>query len=346
MPSPDRIAVAQVGAGYFAQFHAQAWTRIDGVALTGICDADETKARAMAAGVGGPATFADAAAMLDALKPDLLDIATPPATHAGLIRLALERGIDVVCQKPFCTSLAEAQGAVAMAEARGRLLVVHENFRFEPWYRVIRGLIDDGRIGAVYQVSFRLRPGDGQGPDAYLSRQPYFQKMPRFLIRETGIHFIDVFRYLLGEPAAVMADLRRLNPAIAGEDAGHFILEYGDGRRALFDGNRLADHAAADTRLTMGEMWIEGASGTLRLDGEGRVWLREKGRLQEVAVPFAWQKLGYGGDCVFLCLSHVARHLREGAPIENTGRDYLANLRIEDAIYRSAAEGRRIALEG
>jgi predicted dehydrogenase len=346
MPSADRIAVAQVGAGYFAQFHAQAWARIDGVALTGICDADEAKARSMAAGVGDPATFSDAAAMLDALEPDLLDIATPPATHAGLIRLAAERGIDVVCQKPFCTSMAEAEAAVLMAEAHGRLIVVHENFRFEPWYRIIRGLIDEGRIGAVYQVSFRLRPGDGQGPNAYLARQPYFQTMPRFLIRETGIHFIDVFRYLLGEPAAVMADLRRLNPVIAGEDAGHFILEYGDGRRALFDGNRLADHAAADTRLTMGEMWIEGSAGTLRLDGEGRVWLREKGQLQEMEVPFAWQKLGYGGDCVFLCLSHVVRHMRDGTPIENAGRDYLANLRIEEAIYRSAAEGRRIALEG
>ena len=96
------------------------------------------------------------------------------------------------------------------------MLVVHENFRFSPWYREIRRLIEDGAIGTVYQASFRLRPGDGQGPAAYLDRQPYFQSMERFLVHETAIHFIDTFRYLLGEPESVYADLQRLNPAILG----------------------------------------------------------------------------------------------------------------------------------
>ena len=81
--------------------------------------------------------------------------------------------------------------------------------------------------------------------------------MERFLVHETAVHFLDVFAFLLGLPDQIYADLRRLNPNIAGEDAGLIILGYEDGRRAIFDGNRLIDHAAENRRLTMGEALVE-----------------------------------------------------------------------------------------
>ena len=61
--------------------------------------------------------------------------------------------------------------------------------------------------------------------DAYLARQPFFREYPRLLIYETGVHFIDTFRFLLGEVATVVAETKRLNPAIRGEDAGQVLLE-------------------------------------------------------------------------------------------------------------------------
>ena len=60
-------------------------------------------------------------------------------------------------------------------------------------------MIDQKIIGEPFQITVRMRPGDGQGKNAYLNRQPYFQKMERFLIHETGIHFIDLFRHFFGE---------------------------------------------------------------------------------------------------------------------------------------------------
>src|SRR3712207_387202 len=113
-----------------------------------------------------------------------------------------------------------------------------------------------------------MRPGDGQGPSAYLDRQPYFQRMPRFLIHETGIHMIDVFRFLMGEITGVFAHLRRLNPAIAGEDSGHVTFGFASGAAGMLDGNRLLDFPADNPRLTMGETLIEGSDGSLRIDGE------------------------------------------------------------------------------
>ncbi len=193
-------------------------------------------------------------------------------------------------------------------------------------------------------MTFRLRPGDGQGPGAYLDRQPYFQTMERFLVHETAIHLIDVFRYLMGEATALFAQLRRLNPAIAGEDAGVIHLDFASGARGLFDGNRLADHAANDPRLTMGEMLLEGSAATLRLDGDGRLWLRRHGEGGEAQVDYDWSTAGFGGDCVYRLQRHVVDHLTNGAPIMNTAREYLTNLRIEQAVYESNAAGRVVPL--
>lgn len=332
-PKPLRVGV--VGAGYFANFHYDAWSRLPGVSLVASCDLDTAKATAMAGRYGAAQVFSNPEAMLDAAALDLVDIATPPGTHAAIVRSVADRGLPVICQKAFCATLEEARATVDYCAARNVVLVVHENFRFQPWHRAIRRVLDSGEFGEIYQATFRLRPGDGQGPDAYLSRQPYFQKMPRFLIRETGIHFIDTFRFLLGEVTGVYASLRRLNLAIAGEDAGIVQFDFASGARGLFDANRLSDHIAEDRRRTMGDMWIEATRGTLRLDGNGRLFQRSFGSNAERLIDTGAETSGFAGDSVFALQRHVVGHLRAGAPLENSGKDYLRNLEIEDAIYRS-----------
>jgi predicted dehydrogenase len=224
-------------------------------------------------------------------------------------------------------------------------IIVHENFRFQPWYRALKTHLSDGRVGELLQVTFRLRPGDGQGADAYLSRQPYFQQMPRFLVHETAVHWVDTFRFLLGEPTAVYADLRRVNPVIAGEDAGYILFDHPNGVRALFDGNRSLDHAADNHRRTMGEALVEGTEGTIELGGDGSLWLRRfNERTSDCLLPADnWE--GFGGDCVHALQSHVVSGLLDGAPIENCARDYLRVIDIEEAIYASAEAGRKIQLE-
>lgn len=338
-----RIAIA--GAGYFARFHYDAWSRMPAAELVGCCDPQIEKAAAVAAEFGVPRSYADAAAMLADTRPDIVDIATPPATHAALVRLAADHARTIICQKAFCTTLEEARQTVDHCASRDVTLVVHENFRFQPWHRALRAQIEAGVLGEIYQVTFRLRPGDGQGPDAYLGRQPYFQKMPRFLMRETGIHFIDTFRYLLGEVTGLQASLTRLNPVIAGEDAAIVVFEFASGARALFDANRLSDHIAQDRRRTMGDMWIEGSRGTLRLDGEGRIYLRAFGSNDEQHIDGPWPNAGFAGDSVRALQQHVVDHIQTGQPLENSGSDYLRNLEIEAAIYHSHAIRSHVGLQ-
>ena len=341
-----RLKVAGVGAGYFSQFHLAGWKAIPEVEYVALCDRDEPKARAYAERFGIPRVFTDAAQMLDAVEPDLFDIVTPPPTHPALVAEAARRKLPAICKKALAPTYAEAVALVETAERAGSLLVAHENIRWTPWHREAKRLIAAGRLGVLYSVAFRLRPGDGQGPRAYLDRQPYFQTMPRLLVVETAIHWIDTFRFLMGEVHAVYARLRKINPVIAGEDAGYLVFEFDGGATGLFDGNRLNDHVAANPRRTMGEMWLEGSGGVLRLDGEARLWWKphHQDEVEHRYDSGPTDTFG-GGACEWL-QRHVVRHFVAGAPLENTAREYLANLRVQEAVYRSSSEGKRIELAG
>ena len=334
----NMFRVACLGAGYFAQFHFDAWQRAEQAELVAVVDKEVTKAEA-----AGVAAFGALDEMITATQPDILDVILPPDQQADAIRTAIKRNIKtVICQKPFCRSRAEAQTITAAAADAGLQLIIHENFRFQPWYQLMKEQLQTGAVGTPYQFHFSLRPNDGRGKDAYLSRQPYFQTMPRFLVHETAIHFLDVFTFLFGRPDTVYADLQKRNPVIAGEDAGHILLGYDDGKRAIFDGNRLADHKADNHRLTMGEALLEGSVASLSLNGFGVVTQRLNGSTdsQLLLSPQKWA--GFGGDCVYRLTQHILHCLAAGKPPANTAQDYLRLLALEELVYQSAETGQRL----
>ncbi|WNI18734.1 Gfo/Idh/MocA family protein [Actinacidiphila sp. ITFR-21] len=340
---PLRLGV--VGTGYFSQYHYEAWSRMEDVEYAGLAyGSNADRARAVAEAHGVPQIFTDVEDMLDKGDVDLLDVISPPETHLAIIDAAVRRGVPVITQKPVATSLAEAVSLADRVRAADGFVVVHDNWRFKPWFREARRLITGGALGEVHNVQFRLRPGDGQGDSAYADRQAYFRDMPRFLIHETGIHLIDSFRYLLGEVSAVSARLRRLNPGIAGEDAGHVLVEFLSGAAGLIDGNRLIDFPAERPRLTMGELLVEGTAGQLRLTGDGRLHLHSHGGEQREH-SYRWTDRNYGGDCVYALQRHVVDHLRHDGPVENPISDYLRNLEVEEAVYESDRTGCRIELD-
>ncbi|MDP1740152.1 Gfo/Idh/MocA family protein [Polaromonas sp.] len=344
LTTPQRVAV--VGAGFFSQFHLEGWRQLPGVELVGLCDADPARAQELARRFGIARVFTEVAHMLEATRPDLVDVVTPPASHAEVLGIVLSQKLPVICQKPFGTGYAQAVQLTDRAALAGVPLIVHENFRFMPWFREARRLVDAGHLGALHNVSFRLRPGDGQGPNAYLNRQPYFQTMPRLLVVETAIHLIDTFRYLMGEVQAVYARLRRLNPAIEGEDAGLITFDFSSGAAGLFDGNRLNDHVADNPRRTMGEMWLEGARGVLRLDGNANLWWKPHHGEEVPHLYDSGSALSFGGGACGFLQAHVLQCLAAGREPENTARAYLKNLLIQEAVYASDRSGQRITLEG
>ena len=338
------LRVLAVGAGYFSQYHYQAWHNVTGAQCVGIVDHDIDKARDVAARWGIAQVYQSIEPALAALQVDLVDLIVPPQSQRELVSQCLANHLPMICQKPFGVDLADAIAMTEAAERAAVTLVIHENFRWQAWYREAKRLINLGTLGSLHSVAFRLRPGDGQGPRAYLDRQPYFQTMPRLLVVETAIHWIDTFRFLLGDVNAVYAQLRTINPVIKGEDAGYILFEFDGGSTGLFDGNRLNDHVATNPRRTMGEMWLEGSHGVLRLDGDARLWWKPHQAAEQEHTFDRGADDSFGGGACEALQSHVVKHFTDGAALENTARAYLSNLTIQEAVYRSHALRRRIEL--
>lgn len=343
-----KVSVIVIGGGYFAQFHINAWLRLPGVELQAIVEKDTSKHADLKTLTSHSNTrITDSLeTALGSLAPDILDIATPPDSHFELINQAINLQCKLlICQKPFCGDLKTAKNCCKIVDNTDSTVVVHENFRFQPWYRKIKSVLDKNSLGKVLQTTFRLRPGDGQGVDAYLQRQPYFRTMEKFLIHETGIHFIDVFRYLFGEPESVSAELQTLNTSIAGEDSGHFIFYYKNGLRAHFDGNRLLDHSSLNPRLTMGEMLIEGTEACLSLNGSGELHLRLHGQTDWQPITFHFDDTDFGGDCVYHLQKHIVDHIQTGSALENSADVYLKNLQLEALVYKASNTKRQLTLQ-
>lgn len=333
-----------IGAGYFSRFHFEAWRRLADVEIVGVCDTDPGKAQAAAAGFDSAEAFPDAAQALQTLAPDFVDLITRPDTHLPLVDLAAHHGRAIICQKPLADDFATSQRIVELAKARGSRLMVHENFRFQPWYREIRKLLDAGAIGRkLHGLTFRARPGDGWGDDAYLARQPYFRQMPRLLIHETGVHFIDTFRYLAGEIDEVAAVLRRLNPAIVGEDAGLLTIRHANGAVSVWDANRYNETTAADPRFTFGTLLVEADGGSLRLDEEGRLFIKPLGQPEREHI-YPHERQGFAGDCVFYTQRHFIDCLHNGQSFETSGEEYLQTLAVQEAAYASAAANQPVKI--
>ena len=340
----NKIRIAIVGTGYFSQFHFDAWKRLE-VIVVAICSLNENDAIYYSKKFNNCPIYSDFKKMIDQIDIDFVDIIIPPKDHLKLIRIAANKNVNIICQKPFTNSYYEAIDAVNISNKNNIILIVHENFRFQPWYNKIKKILENNSLGLLYQVSFRMRPGDGRGKDAYVDRQPYFQKMEKFLIHETAIHFIDVFRYLFGEIDSLFANLSKINKHIKGADAGYILFNFKNGIRGIFDGNRLSDHIAVDRRLTTGEMTIEGSNGTLRLNGNGELFKRKFGSNKEVKIRYKWNNKGFAGDSVYRCQHHIVEHYLKGKKLHNSANDYLHNLLIESYIYQSNSVGKILKIK-
>ena len=328
---------ALIGCGFFAMNHLDGWREVEGAEIVALCDSEPVRLAEAAARFGIARTYADAGEMLAAEGLDFVDIATTVASHRPLVELAAGAGVDMICQKPFAETMADARAMVAAAEAAGRVLMVHENFR---WQSAIRRARDEmAAIGKPFwgRVSFR------SGFDVYAT-QPYLATDPRFIIQDLGIHILDVARFLFGDVATLAATTQRVNPAIRGEDVATALLAHASGATSVVDcsyASRLPRENFPETLLE-----IEGTEGSLRLDAGYRLSVHVCGETHEIdaaplLLPWAERPWHNIQESVLNIERHFAECLRDGRKPETSGADNLKTLALVYAAYDSAAEGGR-----
>jgi predicted dehydrogenase len=312
-------------------YHLIAWRSLgERVRLVAVCDPDAARAARRAEEFSIPNVYRDADAMFAAEAIDALDVASPRQTHAGWVEAAAARGIDVLCQKPLTPTLADSEALVRRIEGKSRLMV-HENWRFRPWYRELKRWMVAGELGEVIlarmaMITSGLLP-DANGRRPSLERQPFMQHEERLMIAETLIHHLDVMRYLCGELRVIGARTARTVYEVRGETVAAIFLETASGAPVEVTGTMAAPGyppRSPDHLEVMGSK-----ASAVFADCELRL-LDGTPRSQSYDRDGGYQASFDG------VIAHFVDCLESGAPFETNPADNLETLRLVEDAYVAA----------
>lgn len=351
----ERIAVVGLGnAGH--TLHLPALAGMRDVEVVGACDLSE-EMRSRAATTWQVPVFEQFEAMLDETSPDVVIVATPPDTHLDYGLRTLRAGAHLICEKPFVSSLAEADELIAVSEATGRRIGLNHEFREMPIFRALRDATDSGDTGRlVFAQVWQLM-------DLPPWQEPGWRgQMLQRTLYEAGVHLVDYLMALFGErPRAVQAWTSTCGVRDDETDAVALVtLEFSEGRLANIVQNRLCK---GETQYFEVRADTTGASLRASFGGRARVTAglyrstKPKVRLEYGVSGMAWKEVG--PDRTFLArnpkdpgmiatryvLEKTLAAFREGtAPPADAqcGRDVLE---VIAACYHSASVGRRVQLD-
>lgn len=330
------MKVAVIGCGFFAQNQLHAWRDIKGVELVAVCDLDPARLAETAKTFGVARSFTNAVDLFAAGGFDVVDIATTVGSHRALVQMAAQAGVHVICQKPFAENLADARAMVASVKAAGKILMVHENFR---WQSPIRATIKDLRDGVIGdpffgRVSFR------SGYDVF-SGQPYLAQGERFIIEDLGIHALDIARALFGDVMHLSATTKRVNPNIRGEDVATILMQHQNGTTSVVD----CSYATKRTHEAFPEtiLEIDGTLGTLRLDLGYRLTVDVGGHctVRDVSPPvLSWAERPWHNiqESVLHIQQHFVDCVKDGINPETNGDDNVQTFALVEAAYTAAKQ--------
>jgi myo-inositol 2-dehydrogenase / D-chiro-inositol 1-dehydrogenase len=193
--SEKQFDAAIIGAGRRGRAHGAAALTVPAVRIAAVCDPDESRAGALAAEVGAQ-PFADWREALEAVRPGLVYVTSPPPLHTEQVISALEAGAHVVLEKPIALTMPEAFAIGAAAERCGRHVQVCQQHRYGALADRAREALADRPVALVHSWLYR------QVPDI---RGNWDRAWGGGHIVEWGIHHLDLCRYLVGEIEAVSA---------------------------------------------------------------------------------------------------------------------------------------------
>ena len=145
------IRLALVGLGKMGLSHLSMINVHPDVSLVAVCDPSKYMVDVLGKYTGIP-TFSDYKTMLNETSLDGVIIATPSRMHAGMVRLALEKGLHVFCEKPFCLDAAVSSELAALAEAKGVVNQVGYHYRFVGAFQEVKRVLDSGALGTISHI--------------------------------------------------------------------------------------------------------------------------------------------------------------------------------------------------
>jgi predicted dehydrogenase len=338
----SEVRIGLVGYGFGGRyFHAPLIAGAPGCVLAGVVTRSPGRRVEVANAHPGVPVFDSVADLIES-GVDAITVCTPAATHTAVTDEVVQRGIPVVCDKPFALNAEAARHTVELAERAGVVITAYQNRRWDSDLLTVRRLLDAGELGEVrrFESAFERWAPDPEPPAAGGG-----------LLRDFGSHLVDQALHLFGTVHQVYAETHELEPEL--EDDFQLVLVHSSGMRSRLSGAWRQGAPAPRIRVTGSEgsfvtsAAMDGQEGALIAGrtpaGDGVDWGREP--------ETAWGILGRGNERRAipsergrwdLFYEQFASAVWGEGPAPVDPWDAVATATVLDAARRSAAEGRSV----
>lgn len=337
------VRFALVGCGRIAKNHMGAIEKhADRAKLVGVCDVDAA-ALAQAVQSTGAKGYSSLAQMLDECDADAFILTTPSGLHAEQAVQIAEAGRHVITEKPMATRWDDGKRMVAACDAAGvRLFVVKQNRR-NATLQLLKRAVEDGRFGRIYMVNmnvFWTRPQEYYDSAAWRGTWEF----DGGAFMNQASHYVDLLDWVVGPVESVQAYTATLARNIEVEDTGVLSLRWRSGALGSMSVTMLTYPKNLEGSIT-----ILGEKGTVRIGGvavnEIQHWeFADSSDDDRKVAEASYETTSVYGFGHPLYYDNVIRVLQGEAEPETDGREGLRSLELLIAAYRSARDGKRVAL--
>jgi predicted dehydrogenase len=317
---PHTVRFALVGAGGIAQSYLQAFEGPSTPKLAAIADVRPESAKATAELAGCPA-FANHQAILDGgVQIDAVLICTPPNTHEEISTFFLQRGIHVLCEKPFTLDSASAKRMIAIAEQAGVILTMASKFRYVEDVIRAKSIVTSGILGEIilFENAFTSRV------DMKNRWNSNSSVSGGGVLIDNGTHSVDIMRYFLGPLSSVHAVEGKRVQGLSVEDTVRLFTR---STKGVMGGIDLSWSINKELESFLN---IYGSQGTVSVG-----WRESKYRQQSSRDWVVFGK-GYNKAQAFRDqILNFAGAIRQRQPLLITAEDALASVEVIEAAYKS-----------
>lgn len=264
------VGLGKMGLSHFAIINAHPLVKV-----VAVCDATGYLLDVLGKYTGVP-TYADYEKMLDEVELDAVVIATPSKMHARMVRTALERGLHVFCEKPFCLDSEEGAELMRIADERKLVNQVGYHNRFVGAFQEVKRLLDAGAIGRVTHVL-----AEAYGPVVLRPKGSTWRTQRAEgggCLYDYAAHPINLLNWYFGQPSSVGGSV--LNPVFSADtdDEVFGTLYFDDGKTAQVS----VSWSDESFRKMTTKMTIWGTAGRIYADRqECQVFLRDTAQCPE-----------------------------------------------------------------
>ena len=333
----DTIRLGVIGAGaVFQVAHLPVLKKLKGVELVGFCDADLAKARALASRHKVANVYDDIEDLFRFESPDAVLVSTPNHLHEAHILTAVGAGAHVLAEKPFALSVKAAERVARLAAKSGKVVMVGANHRYRSDAQAIRSFVHSGELGPVDGIRagwHMARPS--RAPLGWRQRR---EESGGGVMLDLGLTLIDLCLWLAGNPRPV-----RVSASLGGrsersvEQSGSALIHCEGGLSVFVD--------VTWRHIGEGEYFgafVRGGKGSASLNPL-RVWKEMHGVTHDVSPTTSLSREGIYQGSFRAQWAHFLAAIDGKVPVPPL-EEHVTALRVLEAIYQSAAEGRDITV--